>query len=481
MIRRVINIYNDISLPVKASLWFLICSFLQKGILIFTTPIYTNLFSTSEYGVYNMFLSWENLFSVIITMNLFYGMYSRGLVKYEDDIDKFNSSILGLVTTLILLWFCVYMIFNDVISNFLNIPLTYMLIMFILIFYTSIFKLWAARQRVAYKYKMLILITILTTFLNPVISIFLIYNMNDNVLARLLATVIIYTILYSWMFFSQFYKGKIFYSSKYWKHAIVFCIPLIPHYLSQSILSSSDKIMISQLVDSSAAGIYSLAYSVSLMMLFFNNAISQSMGPWIYKKIKDNSITDISNVAYITLIIIAGVNLCLIIIAPELVGFFAPIDYYDAIWIIPPVAMSAYFMFLYDLFAKFGFYFKKTKLISLASVMGALLNVVLNFYFLNVFGYIAAGYTTLVCYMLYTFLHFIIMKKICSDKFENTMPFDINKIVFITAIFLSMGFICLCLYKYFIIRYLYILVIIFLCYFKRKYIFESIKIIRKRG
>ena len=50
---------------------------------------------------------------------------------------------------------------------------------------------------------------------------------------------------------------------------------------------------------------------------------------------------------------------------------FAPESYIDAIWVIPPIAMSVYFMFAYDLFAKFEFYYEKTKLISFATVMGA--------------------------------------------------------------------------------------------------------------
>lgn len=44
--------YRSIPVQVKASLWFLICAFLQKGISFITTPIFTRLLSTSEYGQY---------------------------------------------------------------------------------------------------------------------------------------------------------------------------------------------------------------------------------------------------------------------------------------------------------------------------------------------------------------------------------------------------------------------------------------------
>ena len=63
--------------------------------------------------------------------------------------------------------------------------------------------------------------------------------------------------------------------------------------------------------------------------------------------------------AYFTMIIIAIVNLLLICFAPEIISLFAPPPYYEAIWIVPPVAMSVFFMFCYDLFAKFAFYYEK--------------------------------------------------------------------------------------------------------------------------
>lgn len=49
--------YQGMPVQVKASFWFLICSFLQKGISVLTTPIFTRLLTTVEYGRYNVFNS----------------------------------------------------------------------------------------------------------------------------------------------------------------------------------------------------------------------------------------------------------------------------------------------------------------------------------------------------------------------------------------------------------------------------------------
>ena len=78
-------------------------------------------------------------------------------------------------------------------------------------------------------------------------------------------------------------KGKTFFSRRYWSYALKFNVPLLPHYLSLTLLSSSDRIMISNMVGAEEAGIYNLAYSISMIMSMFNTALLQSIEPWIYR------------------------------------------------------------------------------------------------------------------------------------------------------------------------------------------------------
>lgn len=74
------------------------------------------------------------------------------------------------------------------------------------------------------------------------------------------------------------------------------------------------------MVGDDVAGVYSLAYSISLLMTMFNTALLQTLEPWMYKKIKYKQTQDISRITYPALIIIAVVNLILIAFAPEVVS-----------------------------------------------------------------------------------------------------------------------------------------------------------------
>lgn len=466
--------YEGMSVQVRTSIWFLICSFLQKGISVITTPVFTRLLSTSEYGQYNAFDSWLRIITIFVSLNLYSGVYTQGLVKFSEDRRRFSSSLQGLTLTLAVVWTTVYLLFYRYWNSLLSLTTVQMLAMLAMIWSTSAFNLWAGEQRVEYKYQKLVIATLIVSIIKPVVGIVFVKLATDKVTARILGLALVELIGYVGFFIVQTVRGKLFYSARYWKYALMFNIPLIPHYLSQTVLNSADRIMIKNMIGKSEAGIYGLAYSISQIMTLFNIALSQTLSPWIYQKIKDKKEKDIAPIAYITMVIIAVANLFLILLAPEAVAIFAPEPYQDAIWVIPPVAMSVFFMYSYDLFAKFTLYYEKTKFVMVASVLAAALNVILNYIFIGKFGYFAAGYTTLVCYIAYSFGHYLFMRKICKDFCRGNYPYDTRIIIFITIPFLILGFIFMATYKYPGIRYGIVGVSLIIAFIMRKRIFDII-------
>lgn len=472
-----ISKYKLLPVQVRASLWFLICSFLQKGISFITTPIFTRLLSTTEYGQYNVFNSWMSIIIVIVTLNLYCGVYTRGLVKYENDRAVFTSSLQGLTITLVAVWTVIYLLFHSFWNSLFGLTTVQMLLMFLMMWTSVVFSFWSTFQRVDFKYKKLVTVTLIVSIAKPVIGIIFVSLADDKVTARILGIAVVELICYSGFFFSQMKAGKVYFNAKYWKHALVFNIPLIPHYLSTSVLSGADRIMVSNMVGESQAGIYSLAYSISMIMTMLNSALMQTIEPWMYKKINDGKVEDISKVAYPAFALVALVNIVLIALAPEAVAIFAPSEYYDAIYVIPPVAMSVFFMFSYTFFAVFEFYYKKTQFVSIATTGGAVLNIVLNYIFIQMFGYYAAGYTTLFCYIAYALFHYIFMKKICRDYIDNAQPYN-DKVYFsIAGIFLALGFAFLAVYSNSILRYALLSIILVIVVLMRNRINQAIKTI----
>ena len=467
--------YKSIPIQVKASFWFLICAFMQRGISFITTPIFTRLLNTTEYGQFNIFNSWLGILTVIVSLNLSAGVYARGVVKFENDRKAFTSSMQGLTLTLTLVWTVIYFAFHTFWNNVFSLTTFQMLCMFVMILNANIFGFWSMSQRVDFKYQSLVLVTLAMSLAKPVLGIILVKSSTNKVTARIFGLAVLDALICIVLFVLQAVRGKKFFSAFYWKHALKFNIPLVPHYLSMTVLNSADRIMIGKMVNESSAGIYGLAYSISQIMTLFNTALLQTIEPWLYKRINDKKINDISKVAYPAFIGIAAVNLLLIALAPEAVRIFAPPEYYDAIWVIPPVAMSVYFMFSYTFFAVFEFYYERTKLIAVATSAGAILNIVLNFIFIRIFGYYAAGYTTLVCYMVYAAFHMYFMRKICREQLNNEQPYSLKVYDGITAIFFLIGFAFMASYKYVVMRYSMLGIMLIIAIILHKNIISVIK------
>ena len=442
-----------------AGIVFLLCSFLQKGISTITTPIFTRLLSTSEYGVFSTYTAWSSIFTIFITLKISSGVLQQALVKYGDDKNNLLSSVQGLSTFLCTISLIIYLLFHQIINGLIGLSTPIMIAMIFSIWLTDVFEIWIKGERNDFNYKKIAILTIVSSLLKPILGIISILLFPKiKVEARIYSLLLTELICYSFLFVKNA-RGGHFYIKKYWKYSILFAIPLVPHYLSQTILSQTDRIMIKYMFDNTAVGIYSLAYQISMAFTLFNSAISNVLNPWIYKRIKSNNFikfNEIISLLYRTLMIL---NLLLILFAPELVSFFAPSSYYKAIGAIPAVTMSCVFMFLYGIFACFEFYFEKKKEIAIASVLGAILNVILNLIFIPRYGFIAASYTTLFCYVTYCLMHFIIMKKICKENKLSKNILKSSQLVFESIIFVLIGLLVSKLYNYLFLR-IFILILV---------------------
>ena len=243
-----IGIYNKIALPVKASIWYLLCSVLQKAIGFLTTPIFTRIMDTDDFGVVSMYNSWETTFTVFCTLYLYNGVYNNAMVEYKDDRDGFTSSMQTLTTILTVLVFGIYFIFSRKLGGIVGLSNPVMLLMMIDILFSAGMSFWSIRNRYEYKYKSIAVFTILASLLMPVLSVALVVNSTEHKAeARILGTVITHVLVYGIVYILNLTRGKKTINILYWKKAIRFNLPLIPHYLSSTIMTQSDRVLINVL------------------------------------------------------------------------------------------------------------------------------------------------------------------------------------------------------------------------------------------
>lgn len=471
--------YDSIPVPAKASLWFTLCSIVQKGIALLTTPIFTRMLTTEQYGVYTVYQSWYQIIIIFATLNMFFGVYNNGITKNPEDKEGYTSSLLGLSSVVTVGLFAIVSLGIDWWSGMLDLSPLLICVLFVQLIFESAFQYWAASQRYNYKYRALVAVTIVNALVGSVLGVILVQTTPHKAEARIISLVLIQALIGLGCYIVIMAKGKKFFSLKYWKYALGFSLPLIPHYLSGTLLNQVDRLMIAAMVGKGQAAIYGVAYNVAMMMTIITNAINNSFIPYSYKELKEKRYDGIRKNSEMLMILVAGLCVVAMVFCPEIIAIFASPEYGEAIWVMPPIAASVFFMFLYPLFGNIEFYYEKTKFVAFSSCVAAVLNLVLNYVFIGMFGYYAAGYTTLVCYMIYSLMHYIFYKKILKESTEVKSIYSEKFMIVISVIVLAFMFSMTLVYRYTLVRYGILVVLMMICFIKRKFIIDGLKTLRK--
>ena len=481
--KKIINKYKRMGVAAKAGIWFVFCNLLTKGISTITVPIFTRLLTTEEYGTYSIYLSWLNIFTIITSLNLYYGAYNNALNRYRDDKtrNRYIASMQGITTSLVVVLALIYVANIDFWNNVIGLPTPIMCLMLIELFVAPATLFWSGRQRFEYHYKKMVIVTLLKSALNPILGLLFVFTWDSHhEMARILGIAISEVCISGSILVYQFLKGKTFFDKKFWKYALSFNIPLLPHYLSGTILYQGDRIMIQKMVGRGEVAIYSIAYNVGMLIQIFTNAINNAMTPWMYERLNEKDFKAIrKNTTYI-LLGLAMIIIALMFFAPEVVLIFGSKKYIDAIYVVPPVAASVFFIFLFNIFAIPQMYYEDKRFMPIASMIAAVLNLILNYIFIRIYGYFAAGYTTLVCYIVYSIGHFYFSKAVCKKHMPGVELFEIQKIVLIGSFLVGCSILFNFLYRFTIIRYFLGGVLVTILLIQKKKIVRLIKEIKKR-
>lgn len=471
MIKKLYIRYRDASPAVKASMALLFANLVLKGLSLISGPVFTRIMTTEQYGIVSTFLSWQSMLSVIITLNLSQGVFNNGMLDYKEDRDTFQFSLLFITSVMTIVFTGIFFCFKQYFLTMFELPEVLIFIMLAGFFTVPAYSFWSGRQRYEFKYKALTLITICNSVLALVIGIVAVVFVpsSQTAIARVCAMEGVNIAIGLFFYIYIGIKAKFKFKFSYCKYALKFNIPLLPHYLSMYVLASSDRIMITKMINASATAIYSVAYTVASVINIFWGSIEASLSPWIYEKLDQGDRNSVKNTSGKIMVFFAMMCISCTLFAPEIMKILAPSSYSGGIYAIPAVSAGVFFTAMYSLYMRVELFYKQTGFATIATTMAALANIGLNYVCISRFGYIAAGYTTMICYALLALFHYFnVQKKGFSDVFNNKLFMLVSMAVILLASIVSI------LYTYTIIRYCVIACVLVFGILKRKIIISII-------
>ena len=469
--KAILNKFKSMPESVKATLVFAIASFATSGINYLTTPIFTRLLSGAEYGTVSVYNSWYGIVRVIASMTLIFpGILNVGLYEHSENRWKYLSSMLGITTVCTALLSVLYAILPGVFQSFLGLNNNLMILMLLSCFALPATTFWTMKQKYEYRYQVTFFVSVGSAVLAQAVAVAAVMMADGHLdQVRLWSAGIVNMAVGLILFLYILKQGRAFVDIPLWKKTLVVAIPLIPHYLGGELLSSMDKIMIGNMVGKTEAGIYALAAILSAIGILLWRALTVMFNPFVNAKLGSREFRAIRETVKPLMLVVGVMCVIAALAAPEIIRILATEEYLAGIYVVPPVAAGIFIHAMYDTFAAVSFFHKKSTRIMAATLTAAAVNLVGNYIFIHAFGYIAAGYVTLLSNLVLTAMHY--------RNARLTEPEEIYdpRFSFLSAALVTLGcLLCNLIYPYLAVRYVCVAALLVFLWTRRKSVIDML-------
>lgn len=432
---------------VKSAFWYTGSNLLVKALGFITIPIFTRLLSQSEFGVYNNYLSWLAVMTIVVTLSLDATLISAKK-DFPSDLRNYTFSMVVLSQISAALWILLSNLFMGVFEAVSALDATYVNCIFVYLFFLPAITLVQTWERFSYRYKITVALSLAMSlgiaFLSVVLALAMSNHLDGVIIGRTIPVVLLGGAIFLWFVLR---RSKV--DAAYWRYALPIAWPFVPHLLAMTLLGALNKIFIIQLCGADANALYSLAYSCGLIVALFVTSLNSAFSPWLGDKLTEGEFTRIRDVSRPYIVMFAIFALASTLVAPEVLLVMGGPAYLSATSVIPPIAMGCVFQFVYCMYVNIEQYEKKTKGMALASLSAATLNAILDIVFIPLFGYEVAAWATAISYGWLMVAHMILVRRM-GMSFVYDGKFNV---VFCLLMCGCMGG-CIALYQFSLLRWI---------------------------
>lgn len=447
----------------EAGIGYIIGNYLLKGLSFITLPIFSRLLSKSDFGIYNVFLSYEGILFILIGLAI-HSSYKNA--KFKDCntgiYNRFNyrtyiSTTYIMICFNALVFLIIVNIFHEFWMNLLGIDWIVLNCLILYSFANAIITCFNNDCSLNYKYKRYLKVSSANAILSISLSLLLIFTVlnKSRFLARIIGTslpIFIISVVILMKTIRQFSPSNY---KLYLSWGIKFSLPIVAHGISQVILNQFDRIMIRNIISDEAAGIYSFAYTIYSILLVTVTSLDSVWMTWFYENMNGGAYCRIRKYSNYYMLGILILSIMLMLLSPELILILGSTAYSESVYCVIPIIVGGFFSFMYCFPASIEYYYEKTQFIALGTCVCAFINIILNFICIEKFGYISAAYTTAVSYIIYFMFHYFIAFKIAGRFIYSN-----KSIAWIGMSLICSSIICLLLVEHMFIRWIMVLIIL---------------------
>lgn len=398
---------------IKAGVGYTAANVLIKGLSFLTLPLFSRIMTTEQFGVYNVFVSYETMLSLVVGFAIHSSLKSANL-RFKDEINEYTSSVSLIYILSGCIWLLLSLVFNRSLSEWMEMKGIVMPLMVLYSFGSAVILLYNNRISLEYAYKRYLGIALLNAVGNIALSLILMFTIfsKERDVGRIVGVSISIFCLSAALVLSMFRKAKPRYNMAYWRFAMTFSLPMVPHGISQVLLGQFDRIMIQKICGNSDAGIFSLASNIKMIAVVLIDSLTTTWGVWFFEKMAADGKHEVQHRAAQLCGLFCVLSIGLMAISPELILILGGEAYKAGKYVAIPMIVDAFILFVYSVIVQSEYYKNKTIFVMMGTMIAALIDIVLNLIFIPRYGFVAAAYTTLAAYICYLILHCLISRRL---------------------------------------------------------------------
>lgn len=404
------NIFKSFSIYALSSL-------INAGLPFLLLPVLTKYLTTEDYGLLAIIQIFIVFTFPFISMNINSAIQVNYHHLNEGDFSVLVSSILVIPIFSSIAIICIFIFFQALIENFIDIPLIWILIIPLIalmqvIPQTVLYIYMMSERAIEYGKFQVALST-----LNLIMSLLLVISFMLNWEGRLLAILFSYGIFTIIGIYLLYKMGLLVLKieKKYIKEALKLGAPLIIHVISGALFMMSDRLFISYYLGNSEVGIYAVGAQVSMIAMIIQQSFNQAWVPYLFKNLKTNlyannvKIIKISYIAFASFLILPFI---VYLLSFPIFRFLIDIKFSESIQYVFWIALGYSFMGMYKVVTNYIFYEKRTVVLSILTFSSLVLNLILNYLFIHKLGTIGVAYATAITMGVFFIIVFFMANKI---------------------------------------------------------------------
>ena len=407
---------------------------IPKILALLILPILTTYLSTKDYGLYELSLSVASFCIPVISIQIQQAVF-RYLIGDKKDSNYIISSsfyfiLISFVIFTLPIVFLWYVYTDQILVS----------IMFCLVYFSEMLLTWSGQTIRGLGGNLLYSIAYIIyscSFLSLII-IFIVIKKNLSIEDTVISMIISYFLSSAFLFVKKnlFKFIKIRFIRRETLYMLIsYSSPMIISSIALWVVNLSDRFFVSGFLGIEVMAVYAVANKIpNLFNSFygvFNLAWTENASRLSDEEKRSTYYSDFFEYFYSVMV---GMMLILICISPIIFRVLIIKQYNSAITLMPWLFIGTFFNSLVSFFGSIYIGEKRTKDVGISSVVGAVINVLINLVFMKKFGVIVAALSTIVSFAIICFYRAIDIKKYITINYDYKRTFTGLIVIMITAL-----------------------------------------------